>query len=1092
VTAKESALGSISYHEGDQMGRLALILAVFLASISPVAAQDLLQPVDLRCEYRQNPLGIDTVEPRLSWILQATDPRARGQMQTAYQILAASSKEQLLNDQGDLWDTGKVRSDRSIQIAYSGKPLTSRLQAWWKVRVWNDADRQSPWSHPAFWSMGLLQPQDWKGKWIGLDGGEGKPLALQRAHWLGSAKGGPGTRYFRRTVEVPQGDSVSDALTFLVSSGTSRLYINGQGVGGARGVKDAISTDITQALRPGSNVLAVAVTPTGDDPAGLIGAVEMEFAHADPAVITTDAQWSVSEAEAKGWNEDGFDDSGWAAAKVLGDYGMTPWGEVGWAERRVLPARMLRKEFQVAEDVKRATLYVSGLGLSEAYLNGKKVGQDVLVPALSNYDKRVFYLTYDVTDRLKPGANAIGVILGNGRYFAPRLKVPTATRTFGYPKLRLQLEIEYGEGQAQQVVSDGSWKLTVAGPIRANNEYDGEVYDARREISGWSRAGAGDSSWQQAQEVEAPEGVLSAQMMEPIRVTETLKPVKITQPRPGAFIFDMGQNMVGWCRLTVSGPRGTKVTLRHAERLRADGTLYLDNLRSAQATDVYILRGKGTEVYQPRFSYHGFRYVEVRGFPGKPTLAAIEGEEVHDAVEQHADFATSNSLLNEIYKNIVWGTKDNYRSIPTDCPQRDERQGWLGDRSEESRGEPYMFDVAGFYEKWVDDIADSQNEKGSVSDVSPNYWPFYFDNVTWPSSFIIIPGHVYDQYADLRPIEKHYDGMKKWVAHMRGFLKDDLMPRDTYGDWCVPPESPELIHSNDPARKTEGPVLGSAYFYHLLRLMARYATLLGKPEDARDFNALADRLEAAFNERVFNPATATYSNGSPTSSVLPLAFGMVPAANRQGVVEALVAKINQQNQGHIATGLIGGQWLMQVLSDNGHADVAYEIASQKTYPSWGYMVSEGATTIWELWNGNTANPAMNSGNHLMLVGDLVTWFYENLAGIRPDPEQPGFKHIILRPTPAGDLTFVKASHRSPYGEISSAWKRDGGRFTWDATVPPNTTATVYVPARDAASVEESGQPASRAPGVRYVRMEKGAAVYEVGSGGYHFESSWTP
>jgi alpha-L-rhamnosidase len=1071
------------------MSRPGVLLMILLATISPVAAQDRVQPVDLRCEYRQNPLGIDAVQPRLSWILQAADSGARGQMQTAYQILAASSKERLASDQGDLWDSGKVQSDKSIQIAYSGKPLTSRLPVWWKVRVWNNADRASSWSETAFWSMGLLQPQDWTGKWIGFDGGDGKPAALGRAHWLWSPEAGAGVRYFRFAVDIPQGDSVSDALAMFVSTGTSTFYVNGNSVGRASGPKGAISRDITESLHPGKNVLAVAVTSAGDGPSGLIGDVEMEFAKADPVVAVTNEQWRVSETEAKGWNGNGFDDSGWAVAKVLGDYGMAPWGDVGWAERRVLPARMLRKEFQAAGEVKRATLYISGIGLSEAYLNGEKVGQDVLVPALSNYDKRVFYLTYDVTERVKAGANALGVILGNGRYFAPRFRLPIGTRTFGYPKLRLQLEIEDGAGHVQQVVSDGTWKLTTDGPIRNNNEYDGEVYDARKEIPGWSRPGARDSGWQQAREVEGPTGVLSAQMIEPIRVMETLKPVKITEPRPGVYIFDMGQNMVGWCRLRVSGPGGTRVTLRHAERLREDGTLYLDNLRTAQATDVYILSGKGTEVYQPRFTYHGFRYVEVKGFPGKPTLAAIEGQEVHDAVEQHADFATSSSLINQIYKAVVWGTKDNYRSMPTDCPQRDERQGWLGDRSEESRGEPYMFDVAGFYEKWVDDIADSQRDNGSVSDVSPNYWPLYSDNVTWPSSLIIIPGHVYDQYADLEPIEKHYDGMKKWIAHMNTFLKDGLMPRDTYGDWCVPPESPELIHSKDPARQTAAPVLGTTYFYHLMLLMARYATLLGKPGDAKDFNDQADRLEAAFNKKFFNEATASYSNGAPTSSVLPLAFGMVPTANRQSVADALIAKSNNQDQGHIGTGLIGGQWLMQVLSDRGHADVAYEIASQTTYPSWGYMINQGATTIWELWNGNTADPAMNSGNHLMLVGDLITWFYENLAGIRPDPERPGFKHIIMRPTPVGDLTFVKASHHSPYGEIVSEWKREGDRFTWNATVPPNTTATLYVPARDAASVQEGGRGSDQAPGVKYLRMESGAAVYEVGSGSYQFASS---
>jgi alpha-L-rhamnosidase len=903
-------------------------------------------PGALRCEYRENPLGIDALQPRLSWILMSLVPGARGQRQTAYQILAASSQERLQSDQGDLWDTGKVESDRSTQLAYAGKPLGSRQSAWWKVRVWDESGKVSPWSRPAQWSMGLLDKADWKGNWIGLDGGEGKPQA----------------------------------------------------------------------------------------------------------------------------------------------YGIARLGKMGWAEHRELPARMLRKDFQVTGKVRRAMLYVSGLGLFEAYLNGQKVSPDVLVPALTDYDKRVFYLTYEVTNELSQGANALGVMLGNGRYFAPRLTAPTATRTFGYPKLLLQLEVEYRNGRKERVVSDESWKLTTEGPIRSNNVYDGEIYDATREMNGWSGPGFADSSWQQAKRVEAPSGMLAAQMISPIQVRQTLKPVKITEPKPGYYIFDMGQNMVGWCRLMVSGPKGTRISLRHAETLRPDGTLYLDNLRSAWAEDVYTLRGQGTEVYEPRFTYHGFRYVEVNGFPGTPELSNLEGCVVHDALPEHAQFATSDPLINRIYKNVFWGTRGNYRSIPTDCPQRDERQGWLGDRSAESRGETFLFDVAAFYAKWMDDIEDSQLPSGSVSDVSPAYWPFYNDNVTWPASFFIVSAHLYDQYGDLRVIGRHYGGMKRWITHMHTYLKDDLMPRDTYGDWCVPPRSLTEIHSKDPARQTDSTLLGTAYFYHLLRIMERNATLLKKTDDANDFKSLAVRLRNAFNQKFLNSATGEYGNGSQTSNILPLAFGMVPESERNKTLDALVRSITVQSHGHIGSGLIGCQWLMQLLSGSGQADLAYEIAKQKTYPSWGYMVSRGATTVWELWNGDTANPAMNSRNHLMLVGDLLTWFYENLAGIRSDPANPGFQSIVMHPTPVRGLTFVKASHQSPYGEIVSDWKREDETFLWNVTIPVNTVATLFVPVSSAAHVSESGQPSKRSPGVTWLRDQDGTAQFRVGSGTYRFVS----
>jgi alpha-L-rhamnosidase len=516
--------------------------------------------------------------------------------------------------------------------------------------------------------------------------------------------------------------------------------------------------------------------------------------------------------------------------------------------------------------------------------------------------------------------------------------------------------------------------------------------------------------------------------------------------------------------------------------------LYTDNLRSARATDVYALDGSGSEFYRPRFTYHGFRYVELTGFPGTPTLSTIVGQVVHDAVEEHADFVTSNDLLNQIYKNVLWGTRGNYRSIPTDCPQRDERQGWQGDRSSESKGEAFMFDVSAFYTKWVADIEDTMTAEGALDDVAPGYWTFYKDNVTWPATFIIVAAAMHEQYGDRRIIQAHYPAMKRWIDHMSKQLKDDLMPCDTYGDWCVPPESLELIHSKDPARQTGAEVLGSTYFYYLLRTMSRFAAIAGSSDDQKEFEALSSRIKAAFNAKYFHPEQDNYANGSQTSSVLPLAFRMVPEDHKHGVINALVQNIEVKTDGHIGTGLIGAQWIMRTLSDNGYPDIAYKIATQQTYPSWGYMISKGATTIWELWNGDTAAPGMNSMNHLMLVGDLVIWLYENLAGIRADPNNPGFKHIIIHPTVTGDLKFVQASHNSPYGRIMAKWQLDADQFSLNVDIPVNATATVYVPTKAREQVREGGYDTKHSKGLRFLRMESGSAVYEVGSGNYAFTS----
>ncbi|MBI4877267.1 MAG: family 78 glycoside hydrolase catalytic domain [Acidobacteria bacterium] len=492
------------------------------------------------------------------------------------------------------------------------------------------------------------------------------------------------------------------------------------------------------------------------------------------------------------------------------------------------------------------------------------------------------------------------------------------------------------------------------------------------------------------------------------------------------------------------------------------------------------------ETWEPRFVFHGFRFVEVTGYPGEPKLDAIEGRVVHDDLRCAGDFECSNPLLNRLHRNILWGVRGNYRSIPTDCPQRDERMGWLGDRSVVSRGESYLFDVAAFYEKWVTDIEDAQRETGSIPDVAPAYWTMYNDGVTWPSTFVLASSMLHDQYGDRRAIERHYPAMKKWVEYMRGFIKDDILPRNTYGDWCVPPESPALIHSKDPARRTDGALISTAYFHEMLRLMARHARMLGREADRTEYEALAGRMRAAFVRKFFRPERNQFDNGTQTSSLLPLAFGLVPLERRGAVWNTLVAKIEKESDRHIGVGLIGAQWLMRTLTEQGGADLAYAIATQKTYPGWGYMIGKGATTIWELWNGDTADPAMNSGNHVMQVGDLAVWMYEYLGGMRPEAERPGFQHAVVRPYPAGDLTFVKASHESMYGRIATHWRKTAGGFELDATIPANTTATVYVPAADAARVSESGRPAAGAPGVKFLRLEDGAAVYAVEPGSYRF------
>lgn len=753
-----------------------------------------------------------------------------------------------------------------------------------------------------------------------------------------------------------------------------------------------------------------------------------------------------------------------------------------------LAARYLRKEFALHGEVRRALLHICGLGLYEAYVNGQRIGDQVLAPTPTDYDKSVCYNVFDITDQLSAGDNALGVILGNGRYFGMR---NPGCRYFGLPRLLLQLEIEYADGSHQQVVSDTSWRVTADGPIRANNEYDGEEYDARREMPGWSRAGYADASWTAADEMKAPTGRVVAQTNPNIRIMERIHPKGITRLTPDTYILDMGQNMVGWLVMRVGGQAGDTVKLRFAEILRHDGTLYLDNLRTAKVTDRYIPDGGQERWWRPTFTYHGFRYVEITGYPGEPTLDDFIGEVIYDRMETTGRFACSDSMLCRIHHNAYWGIRGNYRGMPTDCPQRDERLGWLGDRATGAAGESFLLDNHLLYAKWLQDIEETQLPDGRISDVAPNYWLIYNGDVTWPSAYFLIAEMLYDRFGDIEPIRRHYASMKRCMEQIRKGMTDGLVTVDTYGDWCLPPESPELIHSQDPARRTDGTLLSTATYYKLLQVMARFARLTGHTEDVADYQALAREVRTAYNRKFYNAAEGSYANNTVTANVLSLACGLVPEECQAKVFDHIVARIAADGY-HVNTGVVGIRYLMQELTHRGRGDIAFRIASTPEYPGWGYMVTKGATTIWELWNGDTANPSMNSGNHVMLLGDLLLWYYEDLAGIANAPGSLAYRELAMKPRPVEGLDWVDASFRSPRGMIRSAWRKTDGNFEWSITLPANTRATLWLPTDDPASIREGGHAIGRNRDIRILGSENGWTRCEVGSGTYDFQARFTP
>jgi alpha-L-rhamnosidase len=1052
-----------------------LMLAVLL--LSPLAGMlHAAGLTNLRCEHLANPLGIDVTQPRLSWVIESTH---RGERQTAYQILVASSEVLLKQNKGDCWDSGKVASDQSIQVEYQGKPLASRMRCYWKVRVWDQDGKASAWSEPALWTMGLLQPADWQAKWIGRDESV-KSSALAGAQWIWfpegkpAASAPPGVRYFRRTLSLPPGRKPVAATCNLTADNTFELVINGRKAAQGDNWENTVTSDVTGFLQPGENVLTITVTNAGPapSPAGLIVKLHIQFDKGDPMDLVTDGQWGSS-----------TDGNQWTSAKALGVYGIGPWGQGSEESSRRLPARYLRREFAVDKKVARATAYVCGLGFFDLFLNGKKVSDDLMDPALSDYAKAAYYVTFDVTEQLRKGTNAIGVMLGNGRFYAPRSTTPVPTQGYGFPKLCLQLEVEYTDGTRDEIVSNPSWKLNTAGPIQANNEYDGEEYDARLEMPGWDQAAFDDAKWEPAQVVNDPGGGLKSQMIEPMRITQIIHPVAITNPAPGVYILDMGQNFYGTVRLKAKGPRGTQVTMISAYSLKPDGMLKTADNRGAKATDVYTFKGEGEEVWNPQFKGQGYRRVQVSGFPGTPTVDNFEGLVIHTDAKPVGEFECSNDLVNRIHQAMRWGMRMYLRSAPLD-PDRDERQAWMGDPAKDAESEAFNFNVAPFYTKWMEDVRQSQRKDGTIPDVAM-YWT-WGSGVVWASVFTIIPDWIADFYGDRNVSKSNYGAMRAWVLAIRNHeLPNGTLPATDYGDWC---DTYTMDGKIGDYGATPRELVSTAYQYNNCRIMQRLAKSMGQANDERIFTAMAEKLKTAFNQKFLDSKTHVYQGGTQCGYILALAFGLVPDEQRDAVIANLIDDIMVKHNGHLTVGLIGMQWLMQTLTDIGRPDVAWTIATQTTRPSWGYMLSKSATTIWERWDCDTRDPGMNSEALLIQAGNLDAWFYQTLAGINYDRQQPGFKHIVIKPTLAGDLSWVKAHFDSPFGRIVSNWKKDGNNLTMEVTIPANTTATVYVPTQDAASVTESGKPAGQAESVKFLRMEHNAAVYAIGSGNYRFQS----
>jgi alpha-L-rhamnosidase len=805
-----------------------------------------------------------------------------------------------------------------------------------------------------------------------------------------------------------------------------------------------------------------------------------------------DERGAISQASQAAWWEMGLlKPSDWSARWIGYE---TPAPKTEEEQFGEAPAPLLRKEVRIGKPIERARAYVSGLGYYELSINGAKVGDHVLDPGWTAYAGRVLYAAYDVTRAFRQGPNAIGIMLGNGFYNPLPLRMWGHLNlrehlAIGAPRALLQVEITYRDGTRQTIATDTTWK-TSEGPIRKNSVYLGEEYDAQREQPGWNLPGFADANWKKAVAATPPGGVLTAQFAPPIRATRHFAAQKVTQQKPGVFIFDLGQNFAGWARLKVAGGSpGTRIMLRYGELLYPDGRLnpmtsvagQIKGRRvpegsqepsTAVQTDVYTCKGGGSETYTPRFTFHGFRYVEVTGYPGQPPLSAIEGIGLNADIEKVGSFACSNPLLDQIHTAMENTFLSNVFSVQSDCPHR-EKFGYGGDIVATSETAMLNFDMARFYEKSVLDLADSVRPNGGFTETSPfvgiadaglgeDAGP-----VEWGTAHPQLVWQRYVVYGDRKTLREQYPRARKWFALLRSKAVNGILDNGISDHESLVPKPTALT--------------GTAFYYYNARLLAKMAQALGHVEERRDYDREAASIAAAFNQRFLKPG-GRYDSATQACQAMALAYGLTPPSEEAAALEVLTHDVVEGHGGHLTTGIFGTQAMLGALSDRGRADVAYTIASQTTFPSWGWMLKNGATTLWEHWefSDNTF-----SHNHPMF-GSVSGWMMKSLAGIGTSSDAIGFDKLRIRPCIVDGLTWARGSYHSARGMVRTEWRKDGGALTLHVTLPPNTSAEVFVPARRQEDVRESGKPAGSATGVRFLRMAGGAAVYRVGSGEYTF------
>ncbi len=1051
----------------------------------------------LRTEYLVNPVGIDETSPRLSW--QLSSP-LNAEKQTAYRVLVASSLDALRQDRGDLWDSGKILSDQTLHVVYDGQNLTSRMEVWWKVMVWDKEGKPSAWSEPAQWSMGLLQERDWQAQWIAdstamkteielipkIDGF--CSLVAHRADTtqrvtidLGASKTFDTIKLF----PARPFDYRADVPGFLFPVRFRIEVADQEDFSDLRTIADYTRTDIPNPgvepqsyPVPATTARFVRLTVTR---LALRDGDNYGFALAEMQVLSGGKNLAekasvLSDDAIKRWNWNPF---------YLTD-GILRSTPLGLEMYGALPATYARKTFSLPKPVKKATLYVTAKGLYEFRINGQKLGNQRLAPEWTDYHKRISYQTYDITPWVQTGENAAAATLAEG-WYAGELWA-SGRFTYGkYPELLAQIEVEFADGTRQVIPTDASWKTTTQGPVTAAGIYRGEMYDARLELSGWDRPGFDDSRWTPAGAFMPNSLRLISLRNEPIRVEQEIRPQSITEPKPGVYVIDFGQNLVGCCHFKLKGKAGKTVTFRHAEAVYDDGTLYTISIRLAPQIDQYTPARDGEFEYEPTFTYHGFRYAEVSGVEEAPTLDDVVARVFHSSAPFTGTFACSNDSLNQLMSNILWTQRSNLMSTPNDCPQRDERMGWMGDIQAFGQTAIFNMDLAAFITKFAQDMRDGQADDGRFPDYAPHPGganDFRKGAPAWGDCGVMLPWTAYINYADRRLLEEQFAAAKAWVDYIAR-NNPDLIWRNgrnsDYSDWM---NGDEIITPGWPRKGAEVPkeVFATAFFARSTQIVARMAEEIGYPLEADRYRQLAEAIKKAFNQAFVEPDGHILGD-TQAGYAIALNFDLLPEELRAKAAALMVDNIQNKYQGRLSTGIQTSHRMMMELVREGYADVAWQLMTSRAFPSWLYMVDNGATTIWERWDGYVKGRGFyqesntNSMNH-WAFGSVGEWMWRYIAGLNPDEAHPGWEHFFITPIPGGNVTWAKADYESIRGKISSHWKIEKGKFRLDVEIPVGTSATVSLPSDRATGITLNGKK------VEPIAFDHRTATLELESGIY--------